>query len=93
MADLAKEADARAAKLDLQLDEEYHHKVPPFKPTPYAGRKKPEANQVVLMELFTGSNAHPASRPTSPSTPCCKPTSRPISSDSSITSTSPAPTR
>jgi len=59
MADLAKEADARAAKLDLQLDEEYHHKVPPFKPTSYTGRKSPQANQVVLMELFTGAQCPP----------------------------------
>ena len=56
---LAKEADARQAKLDVVLDEEYHHKVPPFKPTPYAGRKNTQANQVVLMELFTGAQCPP----------------------------------
>jgi len=59
MEDLAKEADARAAKLDLQLDAEYHHNVPPFKPTSYTGRKKTGANQVVLMELFTGAQCPP----------------------------------
>jgi len=59
MADLAKEADARGAKLELRLDEEYLQKVPPFKPTPYAGRKNPQANQVVLMELFTGAQCPP----------------------------------
>jgi hypothetical protein len=59
MADLAEEADARRAKLELRLDEEYHHKVPPFHPTAYAGRKKAEGNQVVLMELFTGAECPP----------------------------------
>ena len=49
------------AKLESRLDEEYHKKVPPFKPAPYAGRKNPKANQVVLMELFTG-DAMPALR-------------------------------
>lgn len=55
MKDLAAEADARRAKLDAKLDAEYHHKVPPFKPTPYAGRKNTQGNRVVLMELFTGT--------------------------------------
>jgi hypothetical protein len=59
MADLAAEADARQAKLDLKLDEAYHQKVPPFKPTPFAGRKNPQANRVVLMELFTGAECPP----------------------------------
>ena len=34
-------------------------KFPPFKPAPYAGRKNPQANQVVLMELFTGAQCPP----------------------------------
>ena len=59
MEELAKEAEARHAKLEVQLDEEYHKKVPPFKPAPYAGRKNPKANQVVLMELFTGAQCPP----------------------------------
>ncbi len=59
MEELAKEADARHAKIEVQLDEEYHKKVPPFKPTPYAGRKNPKANQAVVMELFTGAQCPP----------------------------------
>ena len=59
MEELAKEADARHAKLEARLDEEYHKKVPPFKPAPYAGRKNPKANQAVLMELFTGAQCPP----------------------------------
>ena len=59
MNDVAAEADARQAKLDSKLDEEYHHKVPPFKPTAYAGRKNAQANRVVLMELFTGAQCPP----------------------------------
>jgi hypothetical protein len=59
MEDLAKEAEARHAKLEAKLDEEYHKKVPPYKPTPYAGRKNPKANQVVVMELFTGAQCPP----------------------------------
>ena len=55
MNDVAAEAGARQAKLDSKLDEEYHHKVPPFKPTAYAGRKNAQANRVALMELFTGA--------------------------------------
>lgn len=57
--DLAKEAEARLAKIDGQLDEEYHKTVPPFKPETYAGRAKPEQNRVVLMELFTGAQCPP----------------------------------
>jgi hypothetical protein len=59
MADLATETDARLAKLNLRLDEEYHHKVPPFKPTPFAGRTKSQANGVVMMEIFTGAECGP----------------------------------
>ena len=91
MADLAAEADARQAKLEVQLDEDYHHKVPPFKPTAYAGRKNPQGNRVVLMEIFTGAECPPASPPTSPLTPLVQLTSRPSSSDFSITCTFLAP--
>jgi hypothetical protein len=57
--DLAAEAEARSAKLEQRLDEEYHRKVPPFKPDKFAGRKKPGADQVVLMEIFTGAQCPP----------------------------------
>lgn len=57
--DLAADAKERLAKLDAQLDAEYHEKVPPFKPTAYEGRKNKEANQPVLFELFTGAQCPP----------------------------------
>ncbi len=59
MADVAKDAEARRAALDAKLDEEYHKKVPPFKPASYAGRKASSGSQVVLMELFTGAQCPP----------------------------------
>jgi hypothetical protein len=59
LADVAKEAKARRDKIEVSLDEEYHHKVPPFKPASYSGRKKAGANAVVLMELFTGAQCPP----------------------------------
>jgi hypothetical protein len=59
MTDLARDAEARRAKLEVRLDEDYHHKVPPFKPTSYAGRKDSQASQAVLMELFTGAQCPP----------------------------------
>jgi hypothetical protein len=59
MEELAKASDARHAKLDQKLDDEYHKKVPPFKPTPYVGRKDKKADKVVLMELFTGAQCPP----------------------------------
>ena len=58
-ADLAAEAEARAAKLESSLDEEYHKKVPPFHPEGYKGRKDAKADKVVLMELFTGAQCPP----------------------------------
>ena len=58
-ADVAKDAAARAQALEAKLDEEYHHKVPPFKPESFAGRKDPKADRVVLMELFTGAQCPP----------------------------------
>ena len=58
-ADLAAEAEARAAKLESQLDEEYHKKVPPFHPEGYKGRKDAKADRVVVMELFTGAQCPP----------------------------------
>jgi len=57
--DLAAKAEAELAVLDGKLDEEYHAKVPPFKPEHYAGRKDPEQNRVVMFELFTGAQCPP----------------------------------
>jgi glutaredoxin len=59
MVELAKESEARHAKLDQLLDEEYPKKVPPFKPTAFSGRKDTKADQVVVMELFTGAQCPP----------------------------------
>lgn len=55
-AELAAGAESRAAKYDAQIDEEYHAKVPPFKPTPYEGKS---GGQPVLFELFTGAQCPP----------------------------------
>ncbi|HVC95240.1 MAG TPA: hypothetical protein VND64_16210, partial [Pirellulales bacterium] len=57
--DLAAKAEAEMAVLDEKLDEEYHAKVPPFKPEPFAGREDPENDRVVLFELFTGAQCPP----------------------------------
>ncbi|WP_165064906.1 hypothetical protein [Paludisphaera rhizosphaerae] len=54
--DLAADAESRAAKYDAQIDEEYHTKVPPFKPTPYAGKV---GGKPVVFELFTGAQCPP----------------------------------
>jgi hypothetical protein len=59
MTELASTSESRQAKLEKQLDDEYHHKVPPFKPTSYTGRTKKDADRVVLMELFTGAQCPP----------------------------------
>jgi len=58
-ADIEASAKERLAKLDAELDAEYHEKVPPFKPNPYEGRKNKEANQPVVFELFTGAQCPP----------------------------------
>ena len=42
-------------KIESKIDAEYHKNVPPFKPTMFAGRKDKAANQVAVMELFTGA--------------------------------------
>ena len=57
--DLAAEAEAEMAVLDEKLDEEYHAKVPPFKPEPFAGRENADSDRVVLFELFTGAQCPP----------------------------------
>lgn len=58
-ADIEADAKNRLAKLDAELDAEYHEKVPPFKPAAYEGRKNKEANQPVVFELFTGAQCPP----------------------------------
>ncbi len=58
-ADIAKEAEARAAALESQIDQEYLKKVPPFHPEAFAGRKNSKADSVVLIELFTGAQCPP----------------------------------
>src|SRR5262249_26252249 len=50
---------AALEKIEGKLDAEYMAKVPPFKPTAFAGRKDKTANQVVMMELFTGAQCPP----------------------------------
>jgi hypothetical protein len=57
--ELAAEAAARSDKLEGQLDEEYHRKVPPFQPQPFKQRKDEKADRVVVMELFTGAQCPP----------------------------------
>ncbi|HVK12985.1 MAG TPA: hypothetical protein VM597_29800 [Gemmataceae bacterium] len=51
--------ESRLAKVEAKLDEEYKAKVPPFKPTKFAGRKDKAANRVAVMELFTGAQCPP----------------------------------
>jgi hypothetical protein len=57
--DEVKAITAEIAKLEGEIDTEYLAKVPPFKPTAFAGRKDKTANQVVVMELFTGAQCPP----------------------------------
>ena len=54
-----KTVTASLAKLEEKIDAEYRKTVPPFKPTAFAGRKDKAANQVVVMELFTGAQCPP----------------------------------
>jgi hypothetical protein len=56
---LAEKSEARQAKINQELDDEYHRNVPPFSPTKFAGRKNKMADQVILMELFTGAQCPP----------------------------------
>jgi hypothetical protein len=51
--------EARLAKVEKAMDEEYVKKVPPFKPEKFAGRKDKAANRVAVMELFTGAQCPP----------------------------------
>jgi len=58
-ADIARAAEARSARLESRLDQEYRKRVPPFAPKKFAGRKDPKGDHVVLMELFTGAQCPP----------------------------------
>ncbi len=90
--DVATEAESRAKEIDAKLDDEYHEKVPPFKPESYPdGRMAREPRR--RHGDLTGAECPPAWRPMLRSTPCSKPTSRPSSSACSTTCTSPVPTR
>lgn len=57
--DALAEVDVVLTKLDTRMDAEYHATVPPFKPAKFAGRKEAEANQVAVLELFTGAQCPP----------------------------------
>lgn len=50
--------EAKLAKLDTLLDEEYLAKMPPFQSPPFTGRKSKNIRAVVL-ELFTGADCVP----------------------------------
>jgi hypothetical protein len=56
-ADAAK-SETNLAKIDADLDRDYMTKVPPFKPTAFAGRKA-QSDRAVVMELFTGAQCPP----------------------------------
>ncbi|MBL8822823.1 MAG: hypothetical protein JNJ77_09570 [Planctomycetia bacterium] len=55
----AKVIEAKLAKMDADMDKEYLATVPPFKPVAFAGRKNTSANQVAVLELFTGAQCPP----------------------------------
>jgi hypothetical protein len=57
--DEAKVVDGRLGKIEARLDQEYLATVPPFKPTLFAGRQEKGANQVAVLELFTGAQCPP----------------------------------
>ncbi|WZO97878.1 hypothetical protein EP7_004930 [Isosphaeraceae bacterium EP7] len=68
MADTAKLADdpeaeaelrARRVAMEPELDASYRKLVPPFDPTPFAGRRMKGADRVALVELFTGTECPP----------------------------------
>jgi hypothetical protein len=56
---IAAEAESRARVIDDKLDAEYHEKVPPFKPEPFAGRAGGKGTRTVVMEIFTGAECPP----------------------------------
>jgi hypothetical protein len=54
-----KSVTANLDKIEGKLDTEYLKTVPPFKPIAFTGRMDKNANQVVVMELFTGAQCPP----------------------------------
>jgi hypothetical protein len=54
-----KEVASKLDNIEGKLDTEYLKTVPPFKPVAFAGRKDSSANQVVVLELFTGAQCGP----------------------------------
>jgi hypothetical protein len=54
-----KTISANLEKIEGKIDAEYLKTVPPFKPVTFAGRKDKSANQIVVMELFTGAQCPP----------------------------------
>ncbi len=57
-ADEAKDLDARVAKIETKLDEEFEKTAIPFKPDLFAGRKT-KSDRVAVLELFTGAQCPP----------------------------------
>jgi hypothetical protein len=57
-ADLAKQTEARLARVEEAMDKEYLALVPPFKPAKFQGRKE-KSERVAVMELFTGAQCPP----------------------------------
>jgi len=57
--DLAAKAEGQLKKYDGALDEEYHKKVPPFKPEVSLAGHGRKSDRVVVMELFTGAQCPP----------------------------------
>lgn len=56
--DEGKATDAKLAKLEAKLDEEYLKKDLPFTPKPFEGRKE-GTSRVAVLELFTGAQCPP----------------------------------
>jgi hypothetical protein len=56
--DEVKEVDARLAKLEEALDQEFITNAVPFKTEPFAGRKG-KSDRVAVVELFTGAQCPP----------------------------------
>ncbi len=57
--DLTRSLEGRLDRLEAKLDAEYHEKVPPFQPEPFAGRRTAQQDRTVLLELFTGAQCPP----------------------------------
>ncbi|MCI0380744.1 MAG: hypothetical protein L0215_24435 [Gemmataceae bacterium] len=53
-----KGVNPQQSKIDEELDREYLAKMPPFKGTPFAGRKT-KSDRAVFLELFTGATCPP----------------------------------